>query len=91
MVTKKYKKYHKIKKVLKNANNNLRAIKKGIYGLKVIEFGVITPKQLETARRLISKITKRTGKSIINICFNLPLTKKPLSSRMGKGCGSIDY
>jgi len=90
MEIKKYKKYHKTKNILKNANNNLRIVKKGIYGLKVLEFGVITPKQLETSRRLISKITNRTGKSIINICFNQVLSKKPLSSRMGKGSSGIN-
>lgn len=90
MEIKKYKKYHKTKNILKNANNNLRKVKKGIYGLKVLEFGVITPKQLETFRRLISRITNRMGKSIINVYFNQALSKKPLLSRMGKGSSGIN-
>lgn len=90
MEIKKYKKYHTIKNIYIKANNNLRVVKKGIYGLKILEFGLITPKQIETARRLIARITKRTGKILINVHFNQPLTKKPLLSRMGKGSGSID-
>lgn len=90
MVTKKYKKYHKIKKIFKNENNNLLSVKKGFYGLKIIESGIITPKQLETIRRIFTKITKRAGKIYINISFSQPLTKKPLLSRMGKGCGGVN-
>ena len=90
MEIKKYKKYHTTKNIHKKANNNLRIVKKGIYGLKILEFGIITPRQVETARRLISRITKRVGKTIINVHFNQALTKKPLLSRMGKGSGSVD-
>jgi len=86
----KYKKYHKQQKIGKNEKDRLRNLRKGCYGLKVLQPGIITPKQLETARRIISRITKRTGKVFINIFCNHPLTKKPLLSRMGKGAGSID-
>jgi large subunit ribosomal protein L16 len=85
----KYKKYHK-QKIEKNEIYNLRDIRKGYYGLKTLESGVITPKQLETVRRIISKITKRTGNVFVNIYCSHPLTKKPLLSRMGKGSGGID-
>jgi len=90
MKTNKYKKYHKIKKIYKKQRSNLIFMCKGFYGLKVLESGLITPKQLETVRRVIVKLTKRTSKILINIFFNQPLTKKPLLSRMGKGSGSID-
>ena len=90
MEIKKYKKYHAIKNINIKANISLRIVKKATYGIKILECGVITPKQVETARRLISRITKRAGKSIINVHFNQPVTKKPLLSRMGKGAGSID-
>ena len=86
----KYKKYHKQKKVGKNEKSYLRNIKKGFYGLKVIESGIITPKHIEMARRVISRITKRIGKIFINVFCNYPLTKKPLLSRMGKGSGLIN-
>lgn len=86
----KYKKHHKIKKIYKKHRNSLTVMNKGFYGLKVLESGVITPKQLETVRRVIARLTKRTSKIVINIFFNQPLTKKPLLTRMGKGSGSID-
>jgi len=86
----KYKKYHKQKKIGKNEKYSLCSIRKGYFGIKTLESGVITPKQLETVRRVLSRITKRTGKVFINISCNHPITKKPLLSRMGKGSGSID-
>jgi large subunit ribosomal protein L16 len=86
----KYKKYHKQNISGKKEKDTLRGLKKGFYGLKVLESGIITPKQLETARRVIARITKRIGKIFINISCNHPLTKKPLLSRMGKGSGGID-
>jgi len=89
MEIRKYKKYHKQTKIVKNEKDNLRSLKKGFYGLKVLKSGIITPKQLETARRVIARITKRTSKIFINISFAHPLTKKPLLSRMGKGAGGI--
>lgn len=86
----KYKKYHKQKKIGKNEKSSFRNIKKGFYGLKLLEPGIITPKQIEMARRLISRITKRICKIFINVFCNHPLTKKPLLSRMGKGSGLIN-
>jgi len=89
MEIRKYKKYHKKKKISKNEKISAISLKKGFYGLKVIEAGIITPKQLETLRRIIARITKRMGKILINVSFNHALTKKPLLSRMGKGSGNI--
>jgi large subunit ribosomal protein L16 len=85
----KYKKHHKIKNSLKNEKSTLAHISKGFYGLKTVTTGTLTIKQLETVRRTIARITKRSGKIIINIFFKQPLTKKPLLSRMGKGSGGI--
>ena len=92
MEVKQYKKYHRKHKIKKNENSSyrMRDLKKGFYGLKLIESGIVTPAQLETARRIITRITKRTSKIYINVCCNHPLTKKPLLSRMGKGSGSIN-
>lgn len=89
MEVKKYKKYHKKKNILKLEQHILSIPKQGFYGLKSLECGVITPQQLEASRRLISRITKRSGKIIIKVKFDHPLTRKPLLSRMGKGSGSF--
>jgi large subunit ribosomal protein L16 len=85
-----YKKYHKKNKILKSERKDLRTVKKGLYGLKALTSGIVTPEQLETARRIVSRITKRIGKIFINVFCNYPQTKKPLLSRMGKGVGGID-
>jgi large subunit ribosomal protein L16 len=88
MKIKVYKKIHKIK-ISSLINKKLSTIKYGLHGLKVVKPGILTAKQIETARRVISRETKRVGKVFIRVFFNLPITKKPLLSRMGKGCGPI--
>lgn len=83
-----YKNQHK-KKFTTAKTEFLSTIKMGSYGLKAISSGFLTAKQLETARRIIARITKRVGKVLIRVFFNQPLTKKPLLTRMGKGSGPI--
>lgn len=84
-----YRKHHTQKKIFKLEKSNLVVPKQGLYGLKAVTCGFITPQQLETARRIVSRITKRLGKLYIKVKFEQALTKKPLLSRMGKGCGSF--
>lgn len=83
-----YKKRHK-KKFITSTTEFLTTIKIGSYGLKAISSGFLTAKQLETARRVIARVTKRVGKILIRVFFNQPLTKKPLLTRMGKGSGPV--
>jgi ribosomal protein L16 len=89
MGTNKYKKYHKQTTNRKNEKDNLRTLRKGFFGFRITESGLITKKQLEIIRRVITRITNRTGKIFLNINCNQPLTKKPFLSRMGKGTGDI--
>jgi large subunit ribosomal protein L16 len=89
MKTHLYKKYHKKKTIYYQEKNSLCSVKRGFYGLKAVNSGIITPKQLETVRRIISRLTKRTTKIILNVNFSQPLTKKSLLSRMGKGSGNV--
>ena len=63
----------------------------GEYGLKAEIGGVIKSNQIESARRAITRKIKRKGKIWINIFPDLPITSKPLESRMGKGKGSVSY
>ncbi|QJC30463.1 50S ribosomal protein L16 [Enterobacteriaceae endosymbiont of Neohaemonia nigricornis] len=63
----------------------------GTYGLKAISRGRITSKQIESARRAISRSIKRQGKIWIRIFPDKPITKKPLEVRMGKGKGNVEY
>lgn len=63
----------------------------GEYGLKVTERGRITARQIESARRAVNRYVKRGGKIWIRIFPDVPITKKPLEVRMGKGKGSVEY
>ena len=60
----------------------------GAYGLKTIESGKITARQIEAARVAINRKVKRGGKLWIRIFPDFPFTKKPAETRMGKGKGN---
>ncbi len=63
----------------------------GDFGLKSLGRGRITARQIEAARRTITRHVKRSGKMWIRIFPDKPITKKPLEVRMGKGKGSVEY
>ena len=63
----------------------------GEFGLKAIECGVISNRQIEAARIAISRKIKRGGKVWIRIFPDKPFTKKPAETRMGKGKGAPEY
>jgi large subunit ribosomal protein L16 len=63
----------------------------GEYGLKTVDRGRLTARQVEAARRAINRYVKRGGKIWIRIFPDVPVTKKPLEVRMGKGKGSVEY
>src|SRR6187549_283908 len=60
----------------------------GDYGIKALEDGWITNRQIEAARIAMTRKIKRGGKVWINVFPHKPITKKPLETRMGKGKGS---
>src|SRR5215472_1583401 len=63
----------------------------GEFGLKTLEHGRITARQLEAARRAMSRAMKRGGKVWIRIFPDKPITKKPLEVRQGSGKGNVEY
>ena len=63
----------------------------GEYGLKSLETGRITARQIEAARRAMTRHIKRGGKIWIRIFPDVPVTKKPLEVRQGKGKGNVEY
>ena len=63
----------------------------GEYGLKAVGRGRITARQIEAARRAMTRHIKRGGKIWIRIFPDKPITKKPLEVRQGKGKGSVEY
>ena len=63
----------------------------GSFGLKAMQPGRITARQIEAARRAITREMKREGRVWIRIFPDVPVTKKPVEVRMGKGKGSVEY
>lgn len=63
----------------------------GEYGLKATTRGRITARQIEAARRALTRHVKRGAKVWIRIFPDKPITKKPLEVRQGKGKGNIEY
>ena len=67
------------------------AVNFGEYGLKSTERARITARQIEAARRAITRHIKRGGKLWIRVFPDKPITKKPLEVRQGKGKGPVEY
>ena len=63
----------------------------GSYALKAIEPERVTARQIEAARRAITRHMKRQGRVWIRIFPDTPVSSKPVEVRMGKGKGSVDY
>jgi len=85
----------KFRKQHKGRNNGLAnrgsSVSFGEFGLKATSRGRITARQIESARRAITRHVKRSGKLWIRVFPDKPITKKPLEVRMGKGKGSVEY
>jgi large subunit ribosomal protein L16 len=85
----------KFRKQHKGRNNGMAqrgsSVSFGEFGLKSTSRGRITARQIESARRTITRHVKRGGKLWIRIFPDKPITKKPLEVRMGKGKGSVEY
>ena len=63
----------------------------GEYGLKAKTRGRLTARQIEAARRAMTRYVKRGGKVWIRIFPDKPISKKPLEVRMGSGKGNVEY
>ena len=85
----------KYRKMQKGRNNGLAFVANkvsfGEYGLKAVEHGQLTSRQIEAARRTISRFVKRGGKLWIRVFPDKPISKKPIEVRMGNGKGSVEY
>jgi large subunit ribosomal protein L16 len=67
------------------------ALNFGEYGLKAVEPERVTARQIEAARRAMTRFMKRQGRVWIRIFPDVPVTQKPTEVRMGKGKGSVEY
>jgi len=85
----------KFRKQFKGRNRGLATtgskVSFGEYGLKAVERGKITARQIEAARRAMTRHIKRGGKIWIRVFPDVPVSKKPLEVRMGKGKGNVEY
>jgi large subunit ribosomal protein L16 len=63
----------------------------GDFGLKAMEPGWLSARQIEAARRAIVRAMKRRGKIWIRVFPDKPVTQKPAETRMGKGKGNVEY
>lgn len=88
-------KIKKYRKEFKGRNRGLahrgNTVSFGEFGLKAMTRSRITARQIEAARRAITRHIKRGGKIIIRIFPDKPITKKPLEVRQGKGKGNVEY
>lgn len=85
----------KFRKIQKGRNRGLantgNEVSFGEYGLKAVDRGRITARQIEAARRAMTRHIKRGGRIWIRIFPDTPISTKPLEVRMGKGKGNVDY
>jgi large subunit ribosomal protein L16 len=85
----------KFRKQFKGRNRGLATVGNkvsfGEYGLKAADRGRLTARQIEAARRAMTRYIKRGGKIWIRIFPDKPISKKPLEVRQGKGKGNVEY
>ena len=85
----------KYRKVQKSRNRGLSYVSNkvsfGEYGLKATTHGQLTARQIEAARRCITRFVKRGGKLWIRVFPDKPITRKPIEVRMGAGKGGVEF
>lgn len=85
----------KYRKMHKGRNRGLAQVGNqvsfGEFGLKATEHGMLTARQIEAARRAITRHVKRGGKLFIRVFPDKPVSKKPIEVRMGSGKGGVEF
>ena len=85
----------KYRKQMKGRNRGLalrgNTVAFGQYGLKTMDRGRLTSRQIEAARRALTHFIKRGGRVWIRVFPDKPVTKKPLEVRMGSGKGNVEF
>lgn len=85
----------KFRKQFKGRNRGLAtsgaSVAFGVYGLQAQDRGRVTARQIEAARRAMTRYVKRGGKIWIRIFPDKPISQKPLEVRMGSGKGNVEY
>ena len=85
----------KYRKQFKGRNNGLAQsgnyVAFGEFGLKTLSSARMTSREIEAARRAMTRYVKRGGQVWIRVFPDVPITKKPLEVRMGSGKGNVEY
>jgi large subunit ribosomal protein L16 len=87
----KYRKAQKGGKKILGTSSNGNSLKFGSCGLKSLESAKLNSKQIESARKVITRYMKRAGKLWIMVFPHTPITQKPAEVRMGSGKGNVEY
>jgi len=87
----KWRKHHKELQRIRGKSPRGASLNFGQYGLKAMEPGRITARQIEAARVTVNRHVKRQGRVWIRMFPDLPVSKKPAEVRMGKGKGAPEY
>lgn len=87
----KYRKAQKGGKKIKGCASSGYSLSYGSLGLKSLGSGKLNSKQIESARKVITRYMKRAGKLWIKVFPHTPITKKPAEVRMGSGKGNVEY
>jgi len=85
----KFRKQHKLRN--RGVATSGNQVSFGTYGLKAQNWGQLTSRQIEAARRAVSRHVKRGAKLWIRVFPDKPITKKPLEVRMGNGKGAVEF
>jgi large subunit ribosomal protein L16 len=86
----KFRKMHRGGKIRGTATKGIE-VSFGIFGLKALESGLVSGRQIEASRRAMTRYVQRGGKIWIRIFPDKPMTKKGDETPMGKGKGSVDH
>ena len=87
----KYRKLHRSRSALKGLSKGGNAVSFGSIGLKAVTAGEITSRQLEAARRAMTRAIMRGGKIWIRIFPHIPITRKASEAPMGSGKGAVEF
>lgn len=85
----KYRKQHKGRNHGLSYSNN--QVSFGEFGLKAVSHGHLTSRQIEAARRCVTRFAKRGGKLWIRVFPDKPISRKPIEVRMGNGKGNVEF
>ena len=87
----KYRKCQKGGKKITGFSTSGTLLSYGSFGLKSLGSAKITSRQIESARKVITRCMKRSGRFWIKVFPHIPITRKPAEVRMGSGKGSVEY